>query len=540
MSTAGELIRQGNKKEIWQKHCGFIDFSVDEFVEAQSHLLLEQLRLLEGCELGHKLLWGMKPSNVEEFRQKVPLTTYRDYVPYLTEKKEDALPEKPLLWQRTSGKSGEFPCKWVPVTERLYKEVGYYVVAMFAFSSASRRGQFVIRDHDKLLYGLAPPPYSSGAMGGLLDDEFSFDVLPPKEKAEQMDFIERIREGYSLALTEGLDMVFAISSILVAIGEQFSQGTATNLSAMRSRPRAAPRLAKALVKSKIARRPPLPRDVWNLKSLMSAGMDTGILREKLKYYWGRYPFETYGSTELLMTALQTWDCKDMVFVPTIGFYEFIPEEEHLRTRRDRSYRPRTLLLNEVEAGQRYEIVFTSFQGGPFVRYRIGDMLEVTALRNEELNINLPQVAFYGRCDDIIDIGGFTRLTEKTLWQALEDSGVGYNGWTACKELQDGSPILRLYIEPKRQNQMAEEAGIAVHRSLKEIDSDWADLEQMLGWQPLRVTFLPEGAFGRYILEQRAAGADLAQLKPSQMNVSDDTLLRLLRAPPHEEGGGNAV
>ena len=540
MSTARELIHQGKNKEIWQKHCGFIDFSVDEFVETQSHLLLEQLRLLEDCELGHKLLWGMKPSSVEEFRQKVPLTTYRDYVPYLTEKNEDALPEKPIFWQRTSGKSGEFPCKWVPVTERLYREVGFYIVAMFAFSSAKRRGQFVIRDHDKLLYGLAPPPYSSGAMGGLLDDEFSFDVLPPKDKAEQMDFIERIREGYSLALTEGLDMVFAISSILVAIGEQFSQGTATNLSAMRSRPRAAPRLAKALVKSKIARRPPLPRDVWNLKSLMSAGMDTGILREKLKYYWGRYPFEIYGSTELLMTALQTWDCKDMVFVPTVGFYEFIPEEEHLRSRRDRSYRPRTLLLNEVEAGQRYEIVFTSFQGGPFVRYRIGDMLEVTALRNEELNINLPQVAFYGRCDDILDIGGFTRFTEKTLWQAVEDSGVGYNGWTARKEVQDGDPILRLYIELKRQNQTAEEVGLAVHRSLKEVDSDWADLEQMLGWQPLKVTLLPEGAFGRYIFEQMAAGADLAQLKPSQMNVSDDAVLRLLRAPPQEEGGGNAV
>jgi len=75
MSTARELIHQGKNKEIWQKYCGFIDFSVDEFVEIQSHLLLEQLRLLEDCELGHRLLWGLKPSSIEEFRQKVPLTT---------------------------------------------------------------------------------------------------------------------------------------------------------------------------------------------------------------------------------------------------------------------------------------------------------------------------------------------------------------------------------------------------------------------------------------------------------------------------------
>jgi hypothetical protein len=538
MSTARELIRQGKKKEIWQKYCGFIDFSVDEFVETQSHLLLEQLRLVGDCELGHKLLWGTKPSSVEEFRQNVPLTTYRDYFPYLPDKREDALPEKPIVWQRTSGRSGEYPCKWVPVTERLYKEVGFYVVAMLAFSSAKKRGQFIIRDHDKLLYGLAPPPYASGAMGGLIDDEFTFSVMPPKDKADQMDFIERIREGYSLALTEGLDVVFAISSILVAIGEQFSQGTATNLSAMRSRPRAIPRLVKGRVKSKLAGRPPLPRDIWNLKSLLTAGMDTSILREKLKYYWGRYPFEMYASTEMLMTALQTWDYKDMIFVPTIGFYEFIPEEEHWRSRRDRSYRPRTLLLDEVEAGQRYEFVFTSLQGGPFVRYRIGDWIEVTALRNEELNINLPQVTFYGRCDDIIDIGGFTRITEKTLWQAIENSGIGYSGWTVRKEVNRSEPILRIYIELKRQGKTAEEAKIAVHQSLKEINTDWAEMEQMLGWQPLEVTLLPEGAFGRYMLEKQAAGADLAHLKPPQMNATDDMIENLLRIPLSKAGGGS--
>lgn len=533
MSTAMELIRQGKKKEIWQKYCGFIDFSVEEFVETQGHLLLEQLRLFQDCELGHKLLWGMKPSSVEDFRQKVPLTTYKDYLPYLLEKREDVLPEKPIFWQRTSGRSGEYPAKWVPVTERLYKEMGFYVVAMLAFSSAKRRGQFIVRDHDKCLYGMAPPPYVTGSMAHLLDEEFTFDLMPPMDEAEQMDFIERIREGYSMALVNGLDMVFAISSILVAIGEQVSQGAATSLSAMLSRPRAIPRLAKGLVKSKLAGRPLLPRDIWNLKVLLSAGMDTTILREKLKYYWGRYPLEMYGSTEMLMPALQTWDYKGMIFVPTIGFYEFIPEEEHQRSKRDRSYRPRTVLLDRVEAGQRYEIVFTSLQGGPFVRYRIGDMLEVTALRNEELNINLPQVAFYARADDIIDIGGFFRFTEKTLWQAIENTGIGYNGWTARKEEQGSDPpVLHLYLELKRQDKTAEEVRIAVHQSLKEVNrewaEEWADVEETLSWELLRVTLLPEGAFTRYILEQQAAGAELAHLKPPQINARDEIINKLLK------------
>ncbi len=533
MSTAMELIRQGKKKEIWQKYCGFIDFSVDEFVETQGHLLLEQLRLFHDCELGHKLLWGMKPSSVEEFRQKIPLTTYKDYLPYLLEKREDVLPEKPIFWQRTSGRSGEYPAKWVPMTERLYKEMGFYVVAMLAFSSAKKRGQFIVRDHDKCLYGMAPPPFVTGSMAHLLDEEFTFDLMPPMDEAEQMDFIERIREGYSMALINGLDMVFAISSVLVAIGEQFSQGAAFRPSAMLSRPKAIPRLVKGLVKSKLAGRPPLPRDIWNLKLLLSAGMDTTVLREKLKYYWGRYPLEMYGSTEMLMPALQTWDYKGMIFVPTIGFYEFVPEEEHLKSRRDRSYRPRTVLLDEVEAGNIYEIVFTSLQGGPFVRYRIGDMLEVTALRNEELNINLPQIAFYGRCDDTIDIGMFFRFTEKALWQAIENTGIAYNGWTARKEVQGSDPpFLHLYIELKRQDKTAEEVRIAVHQSLKESNKEWAEhwteVEETLSWELLRVTLLPEGAFTRYILEQQAAGAELAHLKPPQINARDETISKLLK------------
>ena len=532
MSNLGELLRQGKKKEIWQKYCGFIDFSVEEFLETQRHLLLEQLRLLQDCELGYRLLWGMKPSGVEEFRQRVPLTTYKDYVPYLLEKREDVLPEKPILWQRTSGRSGEYSAKWVPVTERLYREVGKYTVAWGIFSSCKRRGDIVIRDHAKMLYGMAPPPFASGALGHCIEGELSLDVMPPWREAEELPFQERIMEGFSLALLKGVDYTFAVSSVLVAIGERFSQGAPTSLSAVLSHPRALPRLAKGLVKSKLAGRPLLPRDIWNLKGVFSAGMDTSILRERIKYYWGRYPLEAYGSAELLAAAFQTWDYKDMVFVPTIAFYEFIPEEELLRSRRDRSYRPRTVLLDEVEAGQRYEIVFTSLLGGPFVRYRMGDMLEITALRNEGLNINLPQVAFYGRCDDIIDIGMFFRFTEKTLWQSIENSGIAYAGWTARKEVQGSDPpVLHIYIELKQRNKTAEEVRRAVLQNLKELNREWAehwtDVEKTLGWELLRVTLLPEGAFARYILEQQAAGAELAHLKPPQINAPDKIMSKLL-------------
>lgn len=527
MSTATGLLRLGKTEDVWQKYCGFLDLTIEEFMDTQRHLLLEQLELLSDCELG-QIMMGARPTSVEEFRRQVPLTTYEDYAPYLVKKREDVLPEAPLFWQRTSGRSAEYRYKWVPVTERLYNEIGTYLVTWAIFSSCRERGDILLRDHDKLLYGMAPPPYPTGALARALHRELVLDVFPPMGKAERMAFQRRMDQGVASAVSEGLDFVFALSSVLVAIGDQISQGMSkANISNYFSNLKALPRVARGLLRSKLARRPLLPRDLWTLKGLASTGTDSQVFRDKIAYYWGRHALETYACAEAGIIAMQTWDYEDMTFVPTIVFLEFIPEEEHLKSKQDTGYQPLTVLLNQVEAGHRYELVFTSLQGGPFVRYRIGDMIKVTALRNGRLNINLPQIAVDARVDGIIDICGFARLTEKAISKAISKSSLSYEGWTARKEVLDGGPVLHLYIELKDHYNPPSDAWYAIHRSLKELDHDYAALEDMLHFQPLRVTLLPEGVFQRYMLEQQAAGAASDQLKPPQIDPSDEVINRLL-------------
>ncbi|MDD5039107.1 MAG: GH3 auxin-responsive promoter family protein, partial [Dehalococcoidales bacterium] len=114
MPTTEELIQQGKKEELWQMCCGFTGLNLEQFLVIQKRLLLEQLELLNQSELGDKIMRGAKPRTVDEFRQQVPLTTYTDYLPELAEKREDILPVKPAMWVRSSGKSGEYACKWVP------------------------------------------------------------------------------------------------------------------------------------------------------------------------------------------------------------------------------------------------------------------------------------------------------------------------------------------------------------------------------------------------------------------------------------------
>ena len=166
------------------------------------------------------------------------------------------------------------------------------------------------------------------------------------------------------------------------------------------------------------------------------------------------------------------------------------------------------------------------------RYRIGDLFEVISLRDDELHIDLPQLRFYSRADDIIDLGGFSRLTERTIWQMIEASKINYVEWTARKEFVGGEPILHLYIELNGSDETSsEQLTPMIRASLQQVNSDFTDLEYMLGSDHLKVTRLANNSFKRYMEDRQRAGSDLAHVKPPHMQPSNDVLNRLLQTKP---------
>jgi len=528
MTTVVELLRQGRRDEIWRKHCGFIDLSLKEFMEIQQELLVEQLQLLGRCELGQKLMGVKVPASMDEFRQNVPLTTYRDYAPYLLEKREDILPEKPHVWVCTSGRSGEYKRKWVPYTEKTGTKITGYVFAMFIFGSSERRDDFVFEEGDVTLATLAPPPYASGWLARNMLKLFPFRYIPPLDKAEQMEFQERIKEGFELALKEGVDVFYGLSSVLVKIGEQFEQQSGGMDKGLLLHPRAMVRVAKGLIKSKLAGRPLLPKDLWSVKAIAAGGTDTAVYRDRIIKYWGRSPVEAYAGAEAGLIAIQTWGT-GLTFVPDMNLLEFIPEDELDKSSKDPSYRPGTLLLDQVIPDHVYEIVLTNFNGGPFVLYRLGDLLKITALDNEQAGKCIPQMVFHSRANDVIDLGSFAQLIEGSISQALTNAKVGYEDWVCTKEFEGTKPRPHLYIELKEDKfRNEEEIGRAIHQALQDLDPEYHDWAEMLDGQPPCVTLLSRGTFSRFTLEKQAAGADLAHLKPVRMKPSGVVLGDLLR------------
>ncbi len=499
-------------------------------MKIQKRLLMEQIDLLSKCELGKKIMGSKTPKSVEEFRKNVPLTTYEDYAPYLSKKREDVLPEKPYVWCRTTGKTGMH--KWAPYTKKMYKDMGEIFVAELILATSKKKEDFLLNEGDSVLYCVAPPPYTSGVAYRSLAEELNVTFIPPLEQAEKMDFAERVEKGFKISLTKGVDVFAGASSVLANIGKRFSGEGEKSPMPISSflHPLAMTRIIKALIKSKIARRGLLPKDIWRLKGISTGGADAKIYGKLIEHYWGVRPLEVYGNTEsgISIIATQLWDYGGMAFLPHSDFLEFIPQEDSIKSRKDPNYKLRTLLLNEVRAGQVYEIVMTNFRGGAFIRYRPDDLIRIVSLKNEKLGVDTPQMVFYSRASDVIDLAGFARLTERAVWQAIENSGVKYNDWAMRKEIEAQHPILRLYLELKDEERGEEEIVDAIHQSLKEIDSNYNDIEKMLQLKPLRMTTLSSGTFQRYILKQQKEGADLGQLKPRHMNPSDETIDNLLR------------
>jgi len=359
--------------------------------------------------------------------------------------------------------------------------------------------------------------------------------LPPLEEAEDVSFEDRIKLGFEQALSQGIDYFFGLSLVLVVVGDKFSQSkNKVDIQRLLSRPRTLFRLTKGMIKSKLARRSMLPRDLWSIKGIMSGGLDSGVYRDKIKELWGRYPLDVYASTEGGVIATQTWDYDSMTFIPNLNFLEFIPEKEHFKWQLDHSYQPKALLLDEVEAGENYEIVITNFHGGALVRYRIGDMVRITSLRNEKLGIDIPQMVFERRADDLLDFF-VVRLTEKTIWQAIEDTAIAYEDWTAYKE--PGEPVLNLLIELKNGYQRSEaDVASAIYKQIMESDNNTHraslldnSFVNVIDFK-VEVTLLPPGAFANYTSQRQAEGADLAHLKPPHINPSDKVLSLLLFKP----------
>lgn len=531
-----QKLRKKQYDQIWEEYCGFLDLSLPQYMEIQNRLMIEQIELYANCELGRRIMKGKKPDSVDEFRRIVPLTQYEDYADILLPKVESALPARPMLWIETTWEGGKHPVKVAPYTESMIKCHKSICITIIILATSNKKGHFTLSGGEKFLYGMAPLPYLTGMIPHLVSSELSVNFLPPIEEAETMSFGQRNKIGFKMGIQKGIDLFFGLSSVILKIGEEFASGDGSGkgINLLRNSPQMNYRLIKAWLKSKRDKTPILPKDIWKLKGLICSGTDTGILKKKIEDYWGVKPLEIFGGTEPACIATETWSKNGLVLFPDVCFYEFIPKSEMEKNLEDPSYVPNTYLLNELVAGNEYELVISNLKGGAFARYRTGDMFRCLSLGNEENGIQLPHFTYIDRGPRFIDIAGFTRISEGTISEALKLSKLDLTEWFAVKEFDEYKrPFLHLYVEVGSEGirgALTKDI-IKEHLSIyfRYVDADYKDLKSLLGIDPLAVSIIPAGTMSKYI---DTFGRNLRRLNPSPYDVIE--VLKIVRGGSGKE------
>ena len=522
-----EKLHQYTKAEIWEEYCGFLTLTSDEFMNIQNRLLLEQIEMWSNSGIGQSILKGKCPRTIEEFREMVPLTTYEDYAPVLLSKQTNALPGPPVLWVQTTWEGGVHPIKTAPYTKAMLDTFKHNVISCLILSTSRQKGDFDVSVTDHMLYALAPMPYVTGLLPLLLEDEIDIEFFPSVKEAVKMSFRERNKQGFKMGMKKGLEYFFGLGSVLYYVSQSITgmQGGGRSLKdkLLGTSPKMILRYIMAKNKCKKENRDLLPKDLFHLKGFMCAGTDNRCYKADLERMWGISPMEIFAGTEPTCIGCETWSREGVYFFPDACFYEFIPEDELERSLMDPSYQPHTVLWNEVVAGGIYEIVLTVLKGGAFARYRVGDVFRCTGIGSVTENNTIPRFQYVDRVPQIIDIAGFTRITEKSITQAIQLSRLPIAAWTAKKEFTDQHrPYLHLYVELQRSNLISSAISIRILQDqlgiyFRYLDQDYEDLKKILGIDPLKITLLKCGTFELY---ERRFGKKIRAMNPEGCEIND--------------------
>nr|WP_320026359.1 GH3 auxin-responsive promoter family protein [uncultured Acetobacterium sp.] len=528
-----EKLKNRQYEMLWQEYCGFLDLDMDSYMTIQNRLMLEQISLWSRCELGKQILNGKRPQTIDEFRKMMPLSTYGDYADILLQKKGEMIPDQPVIWIQTTWEGGKQPIKVAPYTKGMLDTYRSNMIACLILSTSHEKGKFDVKATDKILYGLAPLPYATGLFPVALNEEISIEFLPPVREAEKMSFSERNKAGFKLGLQKNIDYFFGLGSVvyfvslsLSSMGKSSSPANQTNETKSSKMSYSLPMLAKLMLakyRCKNENRDLKPKDLFKLKGFMVAGTDNHCYKDALEDLWGIRPMEIFAGTEPTCIGTETWTRNGMYFFPDACFYEFIPEDEMNHSLEDASYQPKTYLMNEVLPGEKYELVISVFKGGAFMRYRVGDVYRCMGLENDEDNTRIPRFKYIDRIPTIIDIAGFTRISENSIKSAVDLSGLDLKAWIAVKEYNhQNRPFLHMYVEIGASSIASRGLSKEILKEhltvyFKYVDHDYKDLKHILGMEPLEITILKSGTFEEY---EKQTGRKIRHINPSVYHIKE--------------------
>ncbi|KAJ8414370.1 hypothetical protein AAFF_G00052400 [Aldrovandia affinis] len=238
--------------------------------------------------------------------------------------------------------------------------------------------------------------------------------------------------------------------------------------------------------------------LWPQLNLVLA-VDSGsnqIYGELLRqHYCQGVPFYSpfYAATEGLI-GVNLWPGKEQrqyLLCPRSMFCEFLPEDSLDEDQ------PPTLLMDQVQLGQLYELVVTNASG--LFRYRIGDVVKVVGFHNQ-----CPVVEFQYRRGQMLNVRG-EKVSEVIFLDALKRAVSQWPGAElvdyCCAEsrllgeFSGGSdPHYQVFLELKGVRNLTEEQRYKLDHCLQEDSAVYKSFRLKGSIGPMRVQLVGDGAF----------------------------------------------
>ncbi len=530
-------------RTLYEQTCSFFEKSFSYQLEVNEIRLQEHLRRWLQTTVSKRL--NAKAERIEQ----IPLTEYHDYtemiefgitlqrliqqnpkgegellaeyycrlakkIKYIV---EDALPYELAFAVKTTGSTGS--SKWFAHGDAFWENFRLDSIAAGVLACSEGWGETKYQIGDKGLNVVAPVPYLSGwSMKSVIP---YFQPIPPLEVT---DNIPDTRRKFYLALKmmekgEKIVVGGANAATFYMLFRYFTDQTAffkdlykaVDISLIKFY--FLYRVIKSLLKG---RGNVNILDVFPLKGAMVGGADTKVYCEFFKKTFGIVPLNIYGSSEAGIAFLGTPDDR-LNLTPNLrsGYYEFVNDGGEV------------VPLNEVKKDEVYEMVVTPFGSG-LVRYRSGDLFRVVRIRDD----GMPIFSCEGRKMNIIDVYGYFRLTEGLISEALAQAGLkNSDKWSAIKQTSPQEYIH--FLMEKEWEYSEEEAEKQIFYSLLNLSQEFADYIKVFRVKPseiIRVEYLKQGAFTRYLMKATKLGLPLGQLKaPKIIPVDRVDIFDLLRS-----------
>lgn len=522
-------------------------------VEVNQLVLKEILKLNKTSEYGRKYQFSSIGS-ASDYKEKVPLTIYEDYRPYLERMasgEENILTSLPVIYfGLSSGTTGE--SKLIPVTAMSRKVINSHMMLLTEGMlqravPGARNGSrgLMIMNGVKTGVTAGGIPTGAGTSGGIN----SMRQIIPYLWTSPPEVLQLTDQPTALYL----HLLFALQEEdLAYINAPFP---APILQLFRTLEKEWPSLVSDLAEGSISQHLNLEPEVRNqlVKRLRPdtgrarqlekeikkgaagiacrlwprllyiccvAGGSFSIYMDKLGRYTGQTPVYSaiYSATEAMLGTSTGLNDLTYVITSRTAYHEFIPVDEIEKSN------PTVLGIDKLEKDKSYEIVVTNHAG--FYRYRLGDIVRVTGYYN-----NSPVVEFLYRKGQLLNLTG-EKTQETAVLAALKNAagqwGCDLVDYTTAVDLNGSLGKYVIFVEVRNSEKIT---GITswqgiLQKALEESNPRYRAAVEARRVEGLQLEVVQPGTFERLQRELMLRGASANQVKVPRV-LKDESLISFL-------------